>query len=126
MGRSPLTRPSALDGRPRQQTRLQLVLDQLGRNLKAQIGTRWATASAALLALLAGIFLGENLSAILLWKLTGGRPILVLGMVVIYEVLVRLRSRVVSDVPPLGWVVIDNLRIGVVFALVLEAFKLGS
>lgn len=126
MGRSPLTRPSALDGRPRQQTRLQLVLDQLGRNLKAQIGTRWATASTALLALLAGIFLGENLSAILLWKLTGGRPILVLGMVVIYEALVRLRSRVVSDVPPLGWVVIDNLRIGVVFALVLEAFKLGS
>jgi hypothetical protein len=102
------------------------VLNQLGRNLRAQIGTRWATASTALLALLGGIFLGENLSAILLWKLTGGRPILVLGMVVVYEVLVRLRTRAVSDVPSLGWVVIDNLRMGVVFALVLEAFKLGS
>ena len=126
MGRSPLTRPSDLEGPPRQQTRLQRVLDQLGRNLRAQIGTRWATASTALLALLGGIFLGENLSAILLWKLTGGRPILVLGMVVVYEVLVRLRTRAVSDVPSLGWVVIDNLRMGVVFALVLEAFKLGS
>jgi hypothetical protein len=126
MGRSPLTRPSDLEGRPRQQTRLEKVLDQLGRNLRAQIGTRWATASTALLALLGGIFLGENLSAILLWKLTGGRPILVLGMVVVYEVLVRLRTRAVSDVPSLGWVVIDNLRMGVVFALVLEAFKLGS
>jgi len=126
MGRSPLTRPSDLEGPPRQQTRLQRVLDQLGRNLRAQIGTRWATASTALLALLGGIFLGENLSAILLWKLTGGRPILVLGMVVVYEVLVRLRTRAVTDVPPLGWVVIDNLRMGVVFALVLEAFKLGS
>jgi len=126
MGRSPLTRPSDLEGPPRQQTRLQRVLNQLGRNLRAQIGTRWATASTALLALLGGIFLGENLSAILLWKLTGGRPILVLGMVVVYEVLVRLRTRAVSDVPPLGWVVIDNLRMGVVFALVLEAFKLGS
>lgn len=126
MGRSPLTRPSDLEGRPRQQTRLEKVLDQLGRNLRAQIGTRWATASTALLALLAGIFLGENLSAILLWKLTGGRPILVLGMVVVYEVLVRLRTRAVSDVPSLSWVVIDNLRMGVVFALVLEAFKLGS
>lgn len=126
MGRSPLTRPSDLEGPPRQQTRLQRVLDQLGRNLRAQIGTRWATASTALLALLGGIFLGENLSAILLWKLTGGRPILVLAMVVVYEVLVRLRTRAVSDVPPLGWVVIDNLRMGVVFALVLEAFKLGS
>jgi len=126
MGRSPLTRPSDLEGPPRQQTRLQRVLNQLGRNLRAQIGTRWATANTALLALLGGIFLGENLSAILLWKLTGGRPILVLGMVVVYEVLVRLRTRAVSDVPPLGWVVIDNLRMGVVFALVLEAFKLGS
>ncbi len=126
MGRSPLTRPSAVDGRPRQQTRLQLVLDQFERSLRAQIGNRWATGSAALLALLGGIFLGENLSAILLWKLTGGRPILVLGMVVVYEVLVRLRTWAVSDVPPLGWVVIDNIRIGVVFALVLEAFKLGS
>ncbi|MFM7464297.1 MAG: DUF565 domain-containing protein [Cyanobium sp.] len=126
MGRSPLTRPSAVDGLPRQQTRLQLLLDQLGRSLRAQIGTRWATGSAALLALLGGIFLGENLSAILLWKLTGGRPILVMGMVVVYEVLVRLRTRAVSDVPPLGWVVVDNIRIGVVFALVLEAFKLGS
>ena len=126
MGRSPLTRPSDLEGPPRQQTRLQRVLNQLGRNLRAQIGTRWATASTALLALLGGIFLGENLSAILLWKLTGGRPILVLGMVVVYEVLVRLRTRAVTDVPPLGWVVIDNLRMGVVFALVLEAFKLGS
>jgi len=126
MGRSPLTRPSDLEGPPRQQTRLQRVLNQLGRNLRAQIGTRWATASTALLALLGGIFLGENLSAILLWKLTGGRPILVLGMVVVYEVLVRLRTRAVSDVPSLGWVVIDNLRMGVVFALVLEAFKLGS
>jgi hypothetical protein len=126
MGRSPLTRPSALDGRPRQQTRLQQVLDQAGRSVRAQIGTRWATASTALLALLGGIFLGENLSALLLWKLTGGRPILVLGMVVVYEVLVRLRTRAVKDVPSLGWVVIDNLRMGLVFALVLEAFKLGS
>ena len=126
MGRSPLPRPSELEGPPRPHTRLQRVLDQLGRNLRAQIGTRWATASTALLALLGGIFLGENLSAILLWKLTGGRPILVLGMVVVYEVLVRLRTRAVTDVPPLGWVVIDNLRMGVVFALVLEAFKLGS
>jgi hypothetical protein len=32
----------------------------------------------------------------------------------------------VTDTPSLGWVVVDNLRMGVVFALVLEAFKLGS
>lgn len=126
MTRSPLSRPQPLQGRQRQQTRLQRVLDQLARAIRAQIGTRWATASTALLALLGGIFLGENLSALLLWKLTGGRPILVLAMVLVYELLVRLRTRAVNDAPTLGWVVMDNLRIGVVFALVLEAFKLGS
>jgi len=26
----------------------------------------------------------------------------------------------------LGWLVLDNLRIGLVYAVVLEAFKLGS
>jgi hypothetical protein len=39
---------------------------------------------------------------------------------------VRLRTRLVKGEPPLGWVMLDNLRIGVVYALMLEAFKLGS
>jgi len=47
-------------------------------------------------------------------------------MVITHELMVRLRTRAITDVPSLAWVVVDNLRIGVVFALVLEAFKLGS
>lgn len=109
-----------------QSTRLHLLQVRWGQLLTAQFGRRWATASAAVLALLMGIFLGENLSALLLWKLTGGRPILVMAMVIVHEGLVRVRTRAVADLPSLGWVVLDNLRIGVVFALVLEAFKLGS
>lgn len=111
---------------PWQQTRLEQMQQRWGRVITAQIGRRWATASTALLALLAGIFLGENLSSVLLWKVTGGRPIVVLGLVLGHELLVRLRTRAIADLPPLGWVMADNLRIGVVFALVLEAFKLGS
>jgi hypothetical protein len=109
-----------------QQTRLELVQQRWGKTLRAQWGDRWATASAASLALLGGIFLGQNVSSVLLWKVTGGRPMVVLTLVVIHELLVRLRSRTVAASPPLGWVLLDNLRIGVVFALVLEAFKLGS
>lgn len=115
-----------MSGSPLQPTRLQQVQEHWGRVIRAQIGSRWATGSAGLLALLGGVFLGENLSSILLWKVTGGRPIVVLCMVVTHELLVRLRTRAVSDIPSFGWVVLDNLRIGVVFALVLEAFKLGS
>ncbi len=58
--------------------------------------------------------------------MTGGRPIVVLGLVLSHEIVVRLRSRTVAEVPALSWVMVDNLRMGVVFALVLEAFKLGS
>jgi hypothetical protein len=32
----------------------------------------------------------------------------------------------VGDEPSLGWVVTDNLRIGLMLAVVLEAFKLGT
>ena len=111
---------------PLQQTRFERVQERWGRVIAAQIGRRWATASAAFLALLGGIFLGQNLSSVLLWKVTGGRPIVVLGLVITHELVVRLSTRVLQDLPPLGWVITDNLRIGVVFALVLEAFKLGS
>jgi hypothetical protein len=113
-------------GAPMQRTRLEQLQQRWGKAVQAQIGDRWATGSAGTLALLAGIFLGQNLSSILLWKVTGGRPMVVMGLVLSHEVLVRLRSRAVTATPPLAWVLLDNLRIGLVFALVLEAFKLGS
>lgn len=115
-----------LMGAPMQRTRLEQLQERWGGVVKAQIGDRWATASAAALALLAGIFLGQNLSSVLLWQVPGGRPMVVLGLVLSHELLVRLRSRSIGMIPPLGWVMADNLRIGLVFAMVLEAFKLGS
>ncbi|MFN6340290.1 MAG: DUF565 domain-containing protein [bacterium] len=115
-----------MSGSRTQDTRLERLQRRWGRSLGAQIGRRWATGGTALLALLGGIFLGQNLSSILLLKLTGGRPMVVLAIVITHELLVRIRTRAVSDLPNLGWVVADNVRVGVVFALVLEAFKLGS
>lgn len=115
-----------MTGSPLQSTRLEQVQQRLAAITRAQVGERWATTSVTMLALLGGLFLGQNLSSILLWKVVGGRPMVVLGLVISHELLVRIRSRAVVGVPSLGWVLIDNLRIGVVFAFVLEAFKLGS
>jgi hypothetical protein len=50
----------------------------------------------------------------------------VLGLVAMIEVMVRLRTRVQAEPWPLAWLALDNLRIGVVYAVVLEAYKLGS
>ena len=54
------------------------------------------------------------------------RPVVVLLMVLGLELLVRLRTRFVGERPALAWLIADNLRLGVVYAVVLEAFKLGS
>ena len=50
----------------------------------------------------------------------------VLTMVLLLELVVRLRGRLVRATPGLGWVLVDNLRIGMVYAVVIEAFKLGT
>jgi hypothetical protein len=47
-------------------------------------------------------------------------------MVVVVELMIRLRSRLIRGRPPLGWVLCDNLRIGAVYSVVLEAFKVGT
>jgi hypothetical protein len=49
-----------------------------------------------------------------------------LGMLVLVEIMVRLRTRLAGTDPGLLWTVLDNFRIGAVYALVLEGFKLGS
>jgi hypothetical protein len=50
----------------------------------------------------------------------------VLATVLILELIVRLRGRWVRETPPMAWMLLDNLRIGLVYAVVLDAFKLGT
>ena len=95
------------------------------------VGCCWAVSGAVgggaawVLALLLGFYAGENITALWLERV-GQRPVVVLLLVVLLELVVRLRTRLVGERPGLGWILIDNLRLGVVYAVVLEAFKLGS
>jgi hypothetical protein len=111
---------------PPQRTRFQQFQVRLGSGLREQVLRSWRVASLTLLSLLVGFFVAQNVGGLLLAQLPGGRPLVVLGLVLLVEALVRLRSQVVRDQPPLGWVIVDNLRIGAVYAIVLEAFKLGT
>ena len=85
----------------------------------------WRRRSLAVLALLLGFYAGENITALWLEQV-GQRPVVVLLLVLLLELMVRVRTRVVGERPGLGWIVADNLRLGLVYAVVLEAFKLGS
>lgn len=111
----------------RQQTRYAQFEQRLAGGLVTQLRRSWRGGSLALLALLVGYFVGQNLLSMLLLRLPGGRPLLVLCLVLATELVVRLRTRLL-DAPerPLAWVMLDNLRIGATYAIVLEAFKLGT
>jgi hypothetical protein len=73
-----------------------------------------------------GYYLGQNLTTLVLLQVPVGRPLVVLGLVVLIEGMVRLRSRLVGEEPSIGWVIADNLRMGLVYSVVFEAFKVGS
>jgi len=81
-----------------------------------------------ILGLTGGFFLGQ-LGIPLLSKLPliGDSDLGALLVLAAAEVLVRLRSLEVAVAPPsLLRHTVDNIRIGLVFSVVLEAFKLGS
>lgn len=113
-------------GPARQSTRLQRIERRFGGSLLRQLRDSWRAGSLAILSLLLGFYLAQNLASLLLIQLRGGRPLAVLLLVLLFELLVRLRNRFVQDSPPLGWVMVDNLRLGATYSLVLEAFKIGS
>ena len=111
---------------PMHQTRFQQVQDRLGSGLMGQLRNSWRNGSFALLALLLGFYLGTGLSSLLLFYLPLSSPLVALMMVVFIELIVRLRTRWLKGEPPLNWVIIDNFRIGVIYSVVLESFKVGS
>jgi dolichol kinase len=111
---------------PVQRTRFQDLLSRLGAGVAGQVRRSWRNASMAALALLLGFFAGQNLTSYVLFSYPGGRPAVVLALLLLIETLVRLRSRLAGAEPSLGWVIVDNLRIGVTYAIVLEAFKVGT
>ena len=110
---------------PVQATRFQHLLERIATALLQGVRDSWRRRSLSLIALLAGFFAGNNLTSYFLVTI-GQRPVVVLVLVVGLELLVRLRSHQVRGEPSLAWVICDHLRLGLVYAVVAEAFKLGS
>ena len=110
---------------PLQRTRFDGLQRRIGTAVFGGFRGSWRRRSLAVLALLLGFYGGQNVTALWLERI-GQRPVVVLMLVVLLELVVRLRTRLAGDRPALAWVIADNLRLGLVYAVVLEAFKLGS
>lgn len=116
---------------PRQPTRFERFSKAAATTILGPFRGSWRRRSVLLLALLLGFYAGGNVTAYVVVRFPGGRPSLVLALVLLLELMVRLRTRSLPTLPdgqpaPLGWMVLDNLRMGLVYAVVLEAFKVGT
>jgi hypothetical protein len=114
-----------------QPTRFARLVGLLAAGLFGGLGGSWRRRSALLLALLLGFYSGGNITAFVVVRFPGGRPGLVLALVLLLELVVRIRTRVLPPLAegrpaPFGWMLADNLRVGLVYSVVLEAFKLGT
>ena len=114
-----MTRP------PLQRTRFNSLLEQLGARLINWLGSRWLDKSVALLALFLGAYAAANVTSLYL-TLLQVQSLGALGLLLFFEALIRLRQHYAGRQPGLGWIALDNFRIGFTYLIVLEAFKLGS
>ncbi len=108
-----------------QQTNLNKLLVKSLNSLSITFSGPWSRRSIGLISLLMGYSLGINFSAYYLDKI-GQRPFAVMIMVFLIEITVRLRAINKSKILPIIFYSIDNIRLGLVYSIVLEAFKLGS
>ena len=109
-----------------QKTRYEKIQKDITNNLSGFLSGNWSKRSISAFSLLLGYFLvGSNLAAYYLNEV-GQRPLVVLFLLIIIEVLIRIRTSFNKSTFKTLLLIIDNLRIGAVYAVVLEAFKLGS
>ncbi len=109
----------------RQKTNLDKLITFLTTTFSDSFIGPWKVKSIALLSILFGFYIGSNLTVYYLQK-TGQRTVVVFLMVLLLEVIIRLRNTVKTSKMPLKWVAIDNIRMGSIYAVILEAFKLRS
>ena len=107
-----------------QKTRFSVLSKKLANILFGFLNLSWKDKSINLISLLIGYFLFANF---ITKFISEGKNELVMVPVIIIVVEMIIRIKPTSNSPVYYiWAVIDKLRIGATYALVLEAFKLGS
>ena len=108
-----------------QSTRFYKLQEVLSKQFFGWVSSSWYQKSVGLLALLMGYYFAANLTSIYL-NFTRLQSVGAVGFLIIIEINVRIRSISNLNKNKLIWIISDNLRMGAVYAVILEAFKLGS
>ena len=107
-----------------QKTNFLRITYQLNNLFFGFLSDTWRTKSISLISVLTGYFLFANF---LTKFISEGKNELIMVPIIIFliEIIIRIKPSSSSNLYYI-WAVIDKLRIGAIYAVILEAFKLGS
>ena len=107
-----------------QKTRFTFFIDSLNSELLGFLRSSWKDKSFNMLSILFGYFLFANFITKFITE--GKNELLMIPIIIIiFEIIIRFKPLRKSNIYLL-WLLLDKVRIGAVYALILEAFKLGS
>ena len=107
-----------------QKTRFTVFYDSLNLVFLGFLKSSWKDKSLNLLSILFGYFLFANFITKFISE-GKNELIMIPVIIVLFEVIIRTKPPRNSNIY-LPWMLLDKIRIGAVYALILEAFKLGS
>ena len=107
-----------------QKTNFLRISSQLNNLLFGFLSDSWRSKSIGLISVLTGYFLFANFLTKFISE--GKNELIMVPIIIVFiEIIIRIKPSSSSKFYDL-WSVIDKLRIGAIYAIILEAFKLGS
>ena len=107
-------------------TKYSVFITKISNSITLSLVGPWKTRSIGLISILVGFYVSTNLISLLIDKNISKIFILII-LLLILECFVRIRTILLrSNRFSLYLSGLDNIRIGATYAIVLEAFKLGS
>ena len=107
-----------------QKTNFLRISSQLNNLLFGFLSDSWRSKSIGLISVLTGYFLFANFLTKFISE--GKNELIMVPIIIVFiEIIIRIKPSSNSRFYDL-WSVIDKLRIGAIYVVILEAFKLGS
>ena len=107
-----------------QKTKYSKINNQFSSLLFGFLSSSWKSKSLNIISVLTGYFLFANF---ITKFISEGKNELVMVPVIIFIIEIIIRIRPSSEKKLfVVWLILDKIRIGAIYAVVLEAFKLGS
>ena len=107
-----------------QKTRFAVFYDSINLVFLGFFRSSWKDKAINLLSILFGYFLFANFITKFISE--GKNELIMIPIIIIiFEIIIRIKPLKKSNIYLL-WTLLDKIRIGAVYALILEAFKLGS